>query len=200
MAFKKLTDEEKAARAAAKLSLSAPAIDPEVPLDEPEAEGSLTDVKEPEKEPTDFMKPLSKTELETITNNAKKKVRKELREKEIQAFMDAEVARLRLEAGVGKPGLGGHLDELVTFRCDLGDQSDNTADPYMQVNIPDGAKYYHGHVYTVPRHVFNSLNEQMWRLQMHNLAKDGKSVFRNRKKNAVLNADGSSQNLYGEIH
>lgn len=151
-------------------------------------------------EPNAFMKPLSGNELTLITKRAEQKVRKELREKEAQAFMDKEVERLRLEAGVSKPGLGGALDELVTFRVDLGDQSDNTADPFMQTNIPHGPKYYHGKVYTVPRHIFNSLNEQMWRLQLHNLNKDGKSVFRNRKKNAVLNADGTSQNQWGEIH
>lgn len=169
-----------------------PLLEDEVSVDAVEAA--------PDAKPNDFMKPLSKTELELLTKRAEQKVRKELRDKEAQAFMDKEVERLRLEAGISKPGLGGALDELVTFRCDLGDQSDNTADPFMQINIPHGPKYYHGRVYTVPRHVFNSLNEQMWRLQLHNLNKDGKSVFRNRKKNAVLNADGTTQNQWGEIH
>lgn len=178
----------------------------EVPTEETELPETETPVEEPgevedtETEALGFVHKLSAKEREQLTKRAHAKVQKELAQKAADEFMAQELKRLRQEAGTDKPGLGGVLDDIVKVRIDLGDQSENTADPFIQLNMPHGQKYYHGCVYTVPRHIFNTLNEQMWRLQLHNLNKDGKSVFRNRKRFDIVSADGSVQRQWGEIH
>lgn len=142
---------------------------------------------------------LSATMRAEITERARKKVQAEVADREAKAFLEAELQRLRAEAGVDKPGLGGANDDIVKIRIDLGDNDDGTADPYIQLDMPYGAKYYHGVTYEVPRHVANVLNEQMYRLMLHNLNKAGKSVFRGRKYNSLITQDLAVTHQ-GEVH
>lgn len=125
-----------------------------------------------------------------LTERARKKVHAEIARKESDAFLDAELARLRKEAGVDKPGLGGVNDDIVSIRIDLGDPDDGMADQWIQLDMPHGMRYRHGHTYEVPRHIANVLNEQMFRLMLHNLNKEGKSVYRNRRYNSLVSKTG----------
>lgn len=162
---------------------------PDTETNEPAAEAPVeeTAVSVPEAKIATKLGAAAKAEL---TERARKKVQAEIAKKESDAFLEMELKRLRAEAGLDRPGLGGANDDIVTVRIDLGDPSDQTADPYIQLDMPHGKKYHHGMTYEVPRHIANVLNDQMYRLMLHNLNKDGKSVFRNRRYNSVVSNSG----------
>ncbi len=157
----------------------APAIRDIMP--EPEAVRSETIA-----EAAGFNKQLGAATRAEITRQARLKVQEELLKKAKQDFLDEELKRLRAEAGISKTGLGGHHDDLVEILIDLAD--DNDADPWIQLDMPHGMKYHHGKKYVVARHIANDLNWIMFRGKLHNLNKDGKSVFRNRTRGTVLSA------------
>lgn len=146
-------------------------------------------VKE-EKPATDFSLDITEAQREGLRKKAFDTVQAELTAKAREDFLQAELERLRVEAGISKKTLGGIQDELVSIRIDLSDDEDGTADPYIQLNIPFGEKYHHGKVYTIPRHIGNTLNEIMFRNKLAARAKDGKSVFRNRTYGSVLSEAG----------
>jgi hypothetical protein len=133
-----------------------------------------------------FHKELAPTTKAEITKQAKAKVQEEILKKAKEDFLKEEMARLRAEAGISKTGLGGHHDDLVSITIDLSDEND--ADPWIQLDMPHGMKYHHGKTYTVARHIANDLNWIMFRGKLHNLNKDGKSVFKNRTRGTVLSA------------
>lgn len=139
---------------------------------------------------TEFDLELSEAQKEGLRKKAKDTVQAELTAKKREEFLQDELEKLRLEAGISKKTLGGINDELVSIRIDLSDDEDGTADPCIQLNIPFGQKYEHGKVYVLPRHVANTLNEIMFRNKLAARAKDGKSVFRNRTYGSVIGEAG----------
>lgn len=130
-----------------------------------------------------FRRQLSEKAKADISARAKDLVEQELMKQERDRFMQEEIKRLRLEAGVAAPSsLGGTLDELVEIKLDLGYEGQ----AFVQLNQPHGACYYHGVTYTVPRHIANTLAEIAWaghRLRKHT---KGESFFRQRDHGTVL--------------
>lgn len=180
MTFKKLTEEEKLARRAAKAALQDPTLKASEPdAEEPEEEEPAKEKEDPvPQQAKGFATKLSENAKKVITENARQKVQQQLNEAEKKKFLDSELDRLRAEAGLAAPSaLGGTHDELVTFKLDLGYEGQ----AYVQLNIPHGPKYFHGLQYTTPRHIFNTLNEIAFRGAQLTQHVEGKSVYRNRK-------------------
>lgn len=124
-----------------------------------------------------FKRKLSDDSRAQITARAKELVEQELMKQERDRFMQEEVKRLRLEAGVAAPSaVGGTLDDLVEFTPNLGYEGQ----AFIQLNQPHGLCYYHGVKYQIPRHIANTLNEICFaghRLHKH---VKGESFFRQR--------------------
>lgn len=101
---------------------------------------------------------------------ARAAARKQLLAKQRKVAREALIAdeMLRLEREEGMTTGSGVLDEMVTIVMDLADHS-----PCITVN---GEPFWHGHSYTRPRHVANSLREQMQRGWVHQHVLDGKSI------------------------
>lgn len=198
MTFKKLTEEEKAANRAARAALKAAdggtvlkAAEPdaEVP-DEPTEPGP--DEAPTEQEPT-FKTKLSAAAKAEITKAAHAKVQQQLVTAEKEKFMASELERLRAEAGLAAPSsLGGTHDETVTFTLDLGYEGQ----AYVQLNQPHGPKYYHGAQYSLPRHVFNTLNDIGFRGHLQTRHVEGKSAFAGRKYGTVVSPGGVQHGVH----
>lgn len=89
-----------------------------------------------------------------------------------KALKDQEVNKLRLEMGMKT---NSPLDEEVTLTLDLPSPEINT---YINVNGPEGQYYFHGHTYTVPRHVAHSLMETSDKLRRYEAREiDGKNPY-----------------------
>jgi cell division septum initiation protein DivIVA len=85
-----------------------------------------------------------------------------------QQIYDAERGKTGLRTG------NPMLDELVTCTLDLAEHSD-----CIRIN---GHQFWHGHTYTVPRHVANSLREMQQRGHHHQADIDGKGIAEKMKK------------------
>lgn len=124
----------------------------------------------------------SKTKL---TQRAMDQVQKELIKAESDKFLAEEIERLRAEAGISNTGVGGVLDELVTFTVDLPYEGQ----AFIHFNQPHGPKFFHGQTYTVPRHVYNSINEIQFAGFRQARHVEGKSVWgRTSKYNSEISA------------
>lgn len=91
------------------------------------------------------------------------------------SLLDEEKQRLLVEEGVSTGSSA--LDEIVSITLDLADHTDK-----LVVNF---APYWHGITYTVPRHVANSLREQMWRGWQHQHILDGKGIAESYQRQRV---------------
>lgn len=187
MAFKKLTDEEKAAAKAAREALKADQPEgselPEEGADEPVDDEAPLQA---------FRTDLSDAQKKRVTDHAKAKVQKELTQKAQDDYLASELARLRADAGISKPSaLGGTHDELVTFTLDL--VYEGAA--FLQINQPFGKCYYHGGTYTEPRHIFNTLNEMAFRGAQLTAQVKGESVYRNRRYNTRIGNSGAKHEV-----
>lgn len=98
--------------------------------------------------------------------NARKKIDKERRIAAMKAVAAEEEKRLRREEGLttGIPG----MDDEVHILMDLPEWT-----PYISLN---GFPFWHGRGYDVPRHVYDTLMDQMFRAQRHDDQIDGKSM------------------------
>lgn len=140
--------------------------------------------------PDEFRTSLSENEKASIVAKARATVQAEILAAEKEKFLAEQTEALRREAGVSKKTLGGIHDELVKITVDLSDD-DGTADPFIQLDMPQGAKYYHGVTYELPRHIANTLNDIMFRGKLSSMNRAGKSVFRNRTYGTVLGEHGA---------
>lgn len=105
-----------------------------------------------------FSTELSPKQKQMLAARARKQVQEELVKAASKAFLEAEVERLRTEAGMGKTNggsvvSGSVLAELVTFTLDLPDNGTE----FIQLDMPHRKRYYRGHEYTEQRHIFNEL-------------------------------------------
>lgn len=113
---------------------------------------------------------------------AKKKV-DDLRIKEaMRSIEEIETARLRREEGfvTGE----GAKDELVSVTLDLAPHSD-------RITINQMA-YWHGHTYTVPRHVGDSLRDMQARGWVHQDELDGKNKTQHYQANRLTKLNGAT--------
>ncbi len=108
---------------------------------------------------------LTDEEYELAKQNAKTRILQERRKAAMKSVEEQEVERLRQEEGLVAGG--GISDEMVTVTVDLPEFA-------LSLNI-NSRPYWHGHVYTVHRHIANSLNEMMFRMWQHQAEIDGKS-------------------------
>ena len=156
--------------------------------DEPDdAKPAATDIAEPEAEQQKLtFKGLTETQKAKLRDQARKKVERQLRDKEAQVYLDAEVARLQADAGVGAKQAGGVLDDMVTFVCIL----DWEGSTHIQFDMPYGKKFFHGGRYTVPRHVYNELAFIMQAQRYQQTQFEGKSVFERKMRETVLGPSG----------
>lgn len=109
---------------------------------------------------------LSDKEVADAVAEARARVRKEAVAAAKKKVIDDEVLRLKREDG--KHTGDGVRDEMVPIYIDLAEHSS-----HLSVN---GEPFWHGFTYTVPRHVANSLREQMARGWNHQDDIDGKSI------------------------
>lgn len=109
---------------------------------------------------------LSEAEVAAAVAEARERVRKDAVAAAKKKIIDDEVLRLQREEGMHTGD--GVKDEVVPIYIDLAEHSDR-----LLVNMQP---YYHGHTYNVPRHVANSLREQMARGWNHQDDIDGKSL------------------------
>lgn len=117
---------------------------------------------------------------------ARAKAREVIEKERVAAAMKdverQETDRLRREEGL-TTGIG-MMDEIVDVTIDLPRSA-----LYIMVNGPRGSLYWHGHTYSVPRHVANSLSENMFRLWRAEDQADGKSIDQMlmRKQDSIIN-------------
>lgn len=118
-------------------------------------------------EPEERLHPiLTNEEVLAARASARKKVEAERKKVASQAVENAETARLKVEEGLTTGH--GPRDEMVSLVVDL-----PAFAPSMVVNM---VPYWHGHTYTVPRHVADSLREQMNRAWQHEDEVHGRSL------------------------
>lgn len=130
---------------------------------------------------------LTVAEQRAAIEAAKKSIEKEKRQaalKELQARTERE---LRGADGLstGNPG----LDEIVHVTIDLPDYAPSVV---FNMGLPGEVHYYPGQTYKVPRHVANSIREQMhlaWRHQNEIEGKTRTDLFR-RPQAQVLSGGG----------
>ena len=99
---------------------------------------------------------LSTEEIEAAKAEARERVRAKKVKEAKAAIVAAEMKRIEREDGM-KAG-DADMDELVPILIDLPEFA-----PCLSLNIDD--KFYHGHTYTLPRHVCNSLREGVAQLR-----------------------------------
>jgi hypothetical protein len=107
---------------------------------------------------------LSKEEIEKARKLARERVEKALKEAETERVIAQEMARMRAEEGkrTGKAD----LDEEVKVTVDLAE--------FAAKLVINGQEYWHGYTYTVPRHVYDSMRDIMFRGHVHQAHLDGK--------------------------
>ena len=99
---------------------------------------------------------LTHKDIEEAKGAARKALEEDRRKSARKAIYNAELQRLKVEEGMV---VGGARDEMVEVLIDLVEPHVNSC---LLVNFKP---YWHGRTYTVPRHVADSLHEQMWRLK-----------------------------------
>ena len=123
---------------------------------------------------------LSNDEVLEVRKEARAKLEKERVAAAKKELLAKETQRLREEEGLVVSNSVG--DEMVSITIDL--------PPYAARILVNGNAYWHGHTYTMPRHVANSLRETMYRGQMHQQEIEGRSITeaRNNARNTVISA------------
>lgn len=130
---------------------------------------------------------LSDAEYDKAIEQARAKLNKERVAAAMKAVEQAEMERLRMELGLVTGGVG---DDMVSITIELS----KVQMPNIIVNM---RPYWHGHTYTVPRHVADSLREMIFRGWVQEDIEDGKALaeqFQRRretiisKKRGIINA------------
>jgi len=140
------------------------------------ARAALMDDTPPEVQPL-----LTVEELEAIKAEAFKKVTDERKAAARKQALDAAIADARQEQG--RITGDGAKDELVMITLDLAEHSDK-----ITLN---GAAYWHGHTYKVPRHQADTLRDiqfRGWKHQMEIDGKNAKDLQRQAPRNTLINA------------
>ena len=109
---------------------------------------------------------LTTAEIKAAMAVAKSRTEKALKDAETERLIEQEMARLRREEGK-RTGVA-DMDELVGVYIDLPEFCGS-----LRIN---GETYHHGYTYKVPRHMANSMREQMQRAYFHQAAVDGKGM------------------------
>ncbi len=109
---------------------------------------------------------LSAKEIEEAKAKAAAKVNEAMKKAALDKIVEEETQRLQRLAGK-KTGIA-DMDELVDVMIDLPEFC-----PDIRIN---GTIYNHGHEYSLPRHMANSLREIMQRTRRHQDVLDGKSM------------------------
>lgn len=130
---------------------------------------------------------LSNDEVLQARAQARASVLAERKLKAMAEIEKAETERLRIEEGF-VTGIGA-MDEIVNITIDLAPYTEK-----ISINGPLGQHYYNGRTYPVPRHVANSLVEQMHRSWRHEDQVDGKNLTQTyaRKRDTAINARTSA--------
>lgn len=107
---------------------------------------------------------LSKDEIAAARRTARERVEKALKEAETERLIADEMEKLKREEGkrTGKVD----LDEIVSVKIDCAEFADR-----LRIN---GQEYFHGYTYEVPRHVYDSMRDIMFRGHVHQARLDGK--------------------------
>lgn len=132
---------------------------------------------------------LSPAEVAAAMAKARESVEAKRRDAAIKSVIKAETERLEREEGLVTGD--GVKDEMVTLHLDLAEHS-------SRITL-SGTPYWHGHTYTVPRHVADTLREIQSRGHDHQSEIEGKNpadrfrrprntIIDTRKGNAIENA------------
>jgi hypothetical protein len=109
---------------------------------------------------------LTEAEIEDIRAKARAEIMGDKRTKLKAEILAAEKQRLKNEEGLTTGN--GHQDEIVSITIDLAPFA-----PHVNIN---GKCYYHGRTYPVPRHVADTLRDQMFMTWKHQNQIDGKDL------------------------
>lgn len=109
---------------------------------------------------------LSEAEIAAIRAQARAEIMADKRGKLKQELLAAEKQRLKNEEGLTTGN--SHMDEVVSISIDLAPYA-----PYININ---SQCYYHGRTYQVPRHVADTLRDQMFQTWKHQNQIDGKDA------------------------
>lgn len=126
---------------------------------------------------------LSNDEVRAAQASARKKVEAERRLAAIAQLEAEETDRLRIEDGL-TTGID-LMDEIVDITVTLAPYAEK-----ISINGPLGKHYWHGKTYAVPRHVANTLQEIMQRMNRHEDQTEGRSIEQMyaRKRDTAINA------------
>jgi len=140
--------------------------------------GDGTPADEPRDEAEESLSILSDKEISEAKRVARERVQKALHDAEKERIIREEMEALRREEGkrTGKVD----LDEAVKVTIDCAEFADR-----LRVN---GQEYFHGYTYDVPRHVYDTMRDIMYRGHLHQSNLDGKDLanFYRRKNEPVL--------------
>lgn len=125
----------------------------------------------PVKQPEGFGIPgedpiLTHEEIAAIRKQAREDILRLRKQNAKQQFLEAEKARLLRDEGM-VTGVGAR-DQMVRITINLAEYAGNI--------LINGRPYWHGHTYTVQRHVAENLREIMQRTQIHQAEIDGKGL------------------------
>jgi hypothetical protein len=107
---------------------------------------------------------LTSEEIEAIRAQARDEILKTRKSNAKKQFLEVEKSRLLREEGMTTGA--GVRDQMVNITVDLAE--------YAASIVINMRPYWHGHTYTVPRHVAEQLREIMQRTHMHQNEVDGK--------------------------
>lgn len=121
---------------------------------------------------------LTDEEIQEAKRIARERVEKAMKEAEKERIIREEMEAFRREEGKRTGQVD--LDEEVSMTVDL-------AEFAAKITI-NGVDYWHGYTYTVPRHVYDTARDIMFRGHLHQNALDGKSLdtFYRKKAEPVL--------------
>lgn len=134
----------------------------------------------PEPEKAEGRPILTAKEIEEARRIARERVEKALKEAEKERIIAEEMQRFKAEEGkrTGKVD----LDEEVQVTIDLAEFANK-----ISIN---GQDYWHGYTYTVPRHVYETMRDIMYRGHLHQNALDGKDLATFYRKKAEPQLSG----------
>lgn len=126
---------------------------------------------------------LTDAEIAAAKAEARRRVEQSMKDAAMAKLIEEEEHRLKREEGLrtGKAD----MDEPVDIMIDLAEFCDR-----ITVN---GVSYFHGHTYSVPRHVANSLRETMQRTHRHQMEIDGKGLEEAYRRTAPVALSPSGQ-------
>lgn len=131
---------------------------------------------------------LTDAEIDKAKAAAAAKLQKERVAAAMKAIEQDELQRLREEMGLV---VGGVADEMVSITIDNAQAQE--LHPCLMIN---GRAYWHGHTYTVPRHVADTLRDMMYRTWVHERDIDGKGwlQFYQKKRQTVISPKRGTRN------